>query len=125
MTYFDTSVLVGVLLQTHPNHKECFGIFEQTRERITSAHALAEAFSTLTASYKIPNYIAAELVLGLPVRLAVEPLSMDDYEMAIVGGGIYDALHAAFARRRSARRIVTRNPGNFQHVAPDLEIVIP
>jgi predicted nucleic acid-binding protein len=58
---------------------------------------------------------------------------MDDYEMAIaesqqrgvMGGGIYDALHAAFARRRSARRIVTRNPGNFQHVAPDLEIVIP
>ena len=133
MTYFDTSVLVGVLLQTHPNHKDCFGIFEQTRERITSAHALAEAFSTLTASYKIPNYIAAELVLGLPVRLTVEPLSMDDYEMAIaesqqrgvMGGGIYDALHAAFARRRSARRIVTRNPGNFQHVAPDLEIVIP
>ena len=133
MTYFDTSVLVGVLLQTHPNHKECFGFFEHTRERMTSAHALAEAFSTLTASYKIPNYIAAELILGLPVRLAVEPLSMDDYEMAIaesqqrgvMGGGIYDALHAAFARRHSARRIVTRNPGNFQHVAPDLEIVIP
>ena len=133
MTYFDTSVLVGVLLQTHPNHKECFSFFEQTRERMTCAHALAEAFSTLTASYKIPNYIAAELILGLPVRLAVEPLSTDDYEMAIaesqqrgvMGGGIYDALHAAFARRHFARRIVTRNPSNFQHVAPDLEIVIP
>jgi predicted nucleic acid-binding protein len=133
MTYFDTSVLVGVLLQTHPNHKECLGFFERTRERITSAHTLAEAFSTLTASYKIPNYIAAELILGLPVRLAVKPLSTDDYEMAIaesqqrgvMGGGIYDALHAAFARRHFARHIVTRNPSNFQHVAPDLEIVIP
>ena len=133
MTYFDTSVLVGVLLQTHPNHKECFAVFEHTRERMTCAHALAEVFSTLTAAYKVPNDVAAELTLGLPEKLAVESLSLREYETAIaearqrgvMGGGIYDALHAAFARRHSARRIVTRNPGNFQHVAPDLEIVIP
>jgi predicted nucleic acid-binding protein len=49
----------------------------------------------------------------------------ESQQRGVMGGGIYDALHAAFARRRSARRIVTRNPGNFQHVAPDLEIVIP
>lgn len=133
MTYFDTSVLVGVLLQSHPQHKECFTVFELTRERVTCAHALAEVFSTLTAFYKIPNDIAAELTLGLTARLKVEPLSLADYEAAIgearkrgvMGGGIYDSLHATFARRRSARRIVTHNPGHFQHVAPDLEIVIP
>jgi predicted nucleic acid-binding protein len=133
MTYFDTSVLVGVLLQTHPHHKECYAIFEQSRERTTCAHALAEVFSTLTAFYKIPNDIAAELTLGLTERLEVEPLSLRDYETAIaearqrgvMGGGIYDSLHATHARRRSARRVVTRNPGNFRHVAPDLEIVVP
>jgi predicted nucleic acid-binding protein len=133
MTYFDTSVLVGVLLQTHPNHKECFAIFEHTRERMTCAHTLAEVFSTLTAAYKVPNDVAAELTLGLPEKLAVESLSLREYETAIaearqrgvMGGGIYDSLHATYARHRSARRIITRNPGNFQHVAPDMEIVIP
>src|ERR1017187_8226574 len=79
MTYFDTSVLVGVLLQTHPQHKECYAIFERTRDRMTSAHALAEVFSTLSAFYKIPNDIAAELTLWLSERLKVEPLSLADY----------------------------------------------
>jgi predicted nucleic acid-binding protein len=133
MTYFDTSVLVGALLQTHPNHKECLDIFERTRERITCAHALAEAFSTLTAHYKVPNAVAAEITLSLLGKLTVEPLSLHDYETAIsesrqrgvMGGGIYDSLHATYARRHSADRVVTRNPGNFQHVAPDMEIVIP
>ncbi|MEI9961522.1 MAG: PIN domain-containing protein [Limisphaerales bacterium] len=110
-----------------------FAIFEQTRERITCAHALAEVFSTLTAHYKVPNDVAAELTLGLPEKLTVEPLSLHDYETAItesrqrgvMGGGIYDSLHATYARRNAAHRVITRNPGNFQHVAPDLEIVVP
>jgi predicted nucleic acid-binding protein len=133
MTYFDTSALVGVLLQSHPQHKECFALFERTRERLTSSHALAEVFSSLSAFYKIPNDVAAELTLGLPERLEVEPLSLADYETAIgearkrgvMGGGIYDSLHATFARRRSAKRIITRNPGHFEHLAPDLEIIVP
>ncbi|MGO8764520.1 MAG: type II toxin-antitoxin system VapC family toxin [Limisphaerales bacterium] len=133
MTYFDTSVLVGALLQTHPNHKECLAIFEQTRERITCAHALAEVFSTLTAHYKVPNEAAAEITLSLLGKLTVEPLSLRDYETAIaearqrgvMGGGIYDSLHATYARHHSTRRVITRNPGNFHHVAPDMEIVVP
>jgi predicted nucleic acid-binding protein len=133
MTYFDTSVLVGALLQTHPKHKECLAIFEQTHERITCAHALAEVFSTLTARYKVPNDTAAEITLSLLEKLTVEPVSVSDYEIAIsesrqrgvMGGGIYDSLHATFARRRSIRNIVTRDPGNFQHVAPDMKIAVP
>jgi predicted nucleic acid-binding protein len=133
MTYLDTSALVGVLLQTHPRHKECLALFEQTRERITCAHALAETFSTLTASYKVPNEVAAELTLGLRDFVTVGALSLRDYETAItearqrgiMGGGIYDSLHATYARRHSALRIITRNPGNFKHVAPELEIVVP
>jgi predicted nucleic acid-binding protein len=133
MTYFDTSVLVGALLQTHPNHKECHAILEATRARITCGHALAEVFSTLTSHYKVPNDVAAELTLGLLEKLEVKPLSLHEYETAItearqrgvMGGGIYDSLHATYARHHSARRVITRNPGNFQHVAPDMEIVIP
>jgi hypothetical protein len=65
--------------------------------------------------------------------LAVEPLSLADYEKAIgetrqrgvMGGGIYDSLHATFARRKRAKRVVTRNPSHFAHTAPDLEILAP
>jgi hypothetical protein len=42
-----------------------------------------------------------------------------------MGGGIYDSLHATFARRKNAVQIVTRNPSHFQHVAPDIEILTP
>lgn len=36
-----------------------------------------------------------------------------------------DSLHATFARRKMAKRIVTRNPSHFSHAAPDLEILTP
>jgi hypothetical protein len=42
-----------------------------------------------------------------------------------MGGGIYDSLHATFARRKKAVQIVTHNPSHFQHVAPDIEILTP
>lgn len=81
----------------------------------------------------MPLEVAAELVLNLRDTITVEPLSWADYETAIrearsrgvMGGGIYDALHATFARRQKAARIVTRNPSHFEHVAPDIEIVTP
>jgi predicted nucleic acid-binding protein len=32
---------------------------------------------------------------------------------------------ATFARRKGARRIVTRNPSHFSHAVPELEIAVP
>lgn len=63
----------------------------------------------------------------------VETMTMEDYETVIrearsrgvLGGGIYDSLHATFARRKKAVQIVTRNPSHFQHVAPDIAILTP
>lgn len=65
--------------------------------------------------------------------MAIEPLPLADYEKAIgearqrgvMGGGIYDSLHATFARRKGAKRVVTRNPSPFAHTAPELEILTP
>jgi predicted nucleic acid-binding protein len=133
MTYFDTSVLVAVILTPHPQHKRCLAVFEQTRERMTCAHAFAETFSTLTAFYKVPNDVAAELILGLEESVAVAALTLGDYkttlnearQRGVMGGGIYDSLHATHARRLLTTRVVTLNPGNFRHVAPDLEIIVP
>jgi hypothetical protein len=100
---------------------------------MTDAHALAETFATLTGFYKVPTEAAAELTLGLKALVSVEGLSLSDYTTAIaearqrgiMGGGIYDSLHATFARRKGAQRVITRNPGHFTHAAPELEVVVP
>ena len=133
MTFFDTGILVGALLARHPEHPQCLAAFEQYDDACTDAHALAETFATLTGFYKVPNAVAAELTLALRERIEVEALRLGDYAKAIaeaqtrgvMGGAIYDSLHATFARRKQVERIVTRNPSHFIHVAPDVEILTP
>ena len=133
MTFLDTSALVGALLEKHPQHAACLRALQETANPVSDAHALAETFATLTGFYKDPSEAAAELTLGLRAIVQVDPLSMADYETAIsearqrgiMGGGIYDSLHATFARRKGAKRIVTRNPSHFAHTAPELEVVAP
>lgn len=133
MTFLDTGILVGLLLEKHPEHKQCAAALEQFPDCFTDAHALAETFATLTGFYKVPTHAAAELTLGLKQLLGIKPLEMMDYETAIheargrgvMGGGIYDSLHATFARRKGVRRIITRNPSHFAHTAPEIEILTP
>jgi predicted nucleic acid-binding protein len=133
MTFLDTSTLTGALLQDHPQHDSCRRAVEECASPISNSHALAETFATLTGFYKVPTEAAAELTLALKSVVAIEPLSMRDYETAIsearqrgiMGGGIYDSLHATFARRKGATRIITRNPSHFTHAAPELEVIVP
>jgi predicted nucleic acid-binding protein len=133
MTFLDTSALVGALLEKHPQHAACRRALEESKNPVTDAHALAETFATLTGFYKVPSQAAAELTLGLKALVEVDPLLLADYETSIsearqrgvMGGGIYDSLHATFARRKGAKRIVTRNPSHFAHTAPELEVTTP
>ena len=133
MTFLDTSALVGAVLERHPQHAACLRALQDSATPVTDAHALAEAFATLTGFYKVPSEAAAELTLGLKALVEVGPLPLADYETAIsearqrgvMGGGIYDSLHATFARRKGAKRIVTRNPSHFAHTAPELEVIVP
>lgn len=133
MTFLDTGIMVGALLKSHPEHTACLGALEQSARPFTNVHALAETFATLTGFYKLPTDAAAELTLGLRDSLVVEAFELADYETTIreartrgvMGGAVYDSLHATFARRRKAVRIVTRNPSHFEHVAPDIEILTP
>jgi predicted nucleic acid-binding protein len=125
--------MVGAVLKSHPEHEVCLAALEESERPITDAHALAETFATLTGFYKVPTEAATELTLSLSDSLEVEVFALGDYETAIrearsrgvMGGGIYDSLHATFARRKKATHIVTRNPSHFQHVAPDIEILTP
>ncbi len=48
MTFLDTGILVGALLGKHPEHPQCRATLEQFPDGLTDAHALAEAFATLT-----------------------------------------------------------------------------
>ena len=81
----------------------------------------------------MPTEVAAELTLRLRDSVELEAQALADYETAIrearsrgvMGGGIYDSLHATFARRKKAVQIVTRNPSHFQHVGPDIGILTP
>jgi len=133
MTFIDTGILVGALLEKHPEHRQCLSALELYTDCVTDAHALVETFATLTGFYKVPVDAAAELTLGLKASLKIEPLPLAIYETAIrearsrgvMGGGIYDALHSTFARNKRATRIITRNPSHFAHTAPDLEILTP
>src|SRR5262245_951710 len=102
MTFLDTSTLVGALLANHPEHRACLEALENYADPFTDAHALAETFATLTGFYKVPTEAASELTLSLSDRIVIEPLVMDDYDVSIsearkrgiMGGGIYDSLHA-------------------------------
>jgi predicted nucleic acid-binding protein len=133
MTFLDTGILVGALLGKHPEHAACLEALEKSEAPFTDAHALAETFAALTGFYKVPVAAATELTLSLKSTLAIKALPLTDYEQAIaeaqrrgvMGGGIYDSLHATFARRMGAKRIVTRNPSHFVHSAPELEILTP
>ena len=133
MTFLDTGIMVGAILKSHPEHAICLAALDDSMRPITNAHAIAETFATLTGFYKLPTDAATELALSLRDSIVVEALALVDYETAIrearsrgvMGGGIYDSLHATFARRKKAVQIVTRNPSHFQHVAPDIEILAP
>ena len=133
MTFLDTGIMVGAVLKSHTEHAACLAALEDSVRPFTNAHAIAETFATLTGFYKVPTEAATELTLSLRDAVVVEALALADYETAIrearsrgvMGGGIYDSLHATFARRKKAVQIVTRNPSHFQHVAPDIEILTP
>ena len=133
MTFLDTGILVGAVLKSHPEHAVCLAALEDSLRPFTNAHALAETFATLTGFYKVPTDAATTLTLSLGDLVLVEALALADYETAIrearsrgvMGGGVYDSLHATFAGRKKAVQIVTRNPSHFQHVAPDIEILTP
>jgi predicted nucleic acid-binding protein len=120
-------------LKSHPEHAACLAALEESDRPFSNSHALAETFATLTGFYKVPTEAAIELTLSLRDSIAIEALTLGDYETAIrearsrgiMGGGIYDSLHATFARRKNAVQLVTRNPSHFQHVAPDIEILTP
>ena len=139
--YFDTSALVTALVDQLPNHENalsCLASACRDHEAVTSTHALAEIYATLTAlpvSRRIqPGEARAMIADGLQKKLRILHLSVRLYDRAIArvagrgmsSGVIYDALHLEGAEVAGCRRLNTYNLGDFQRLEPQgLDLVAP
>ncbi len=130
--FLDSSVLVESCLSASPNYAAADALVNGGHAT-TSAHALAEAYATLSgdARLRIAPADAAAMVEDLADRLDVQSMSAAEYRKMIRsaptkgvrGGGIYDALHAQTARLSHCTEIHTLNVGHFRHVAPDMTVL--
>jgi predicted nucleic acid-binding protein len=129
--FLDSSVLVESCLSASPKYGVADALVNDGHAT-TSAHALAEAYATLSgdARLRIAPADAAAMVDDLAERLDVHSMSVAEYRKMIAsapangvrGGGIYDALHAQTARLCHCAEIYTLNVGHFRHVAPGLTV---
>jgi predicted nucleic acid-binding protein len=130
--FLDTSVLVESCLSQSPSFAAADALVNAA-DTCTSAHALAEAYATLSgdARLRIAPADAARMVEDLAKALSVETLPATAYQplisaapaRGIRGEMIYDALHAQTARISGCQEIHTLNVSHFKYVAPDLTIV--
>ena len=130
-TFLDASVLVESCLTASPKFSKADQLVSR-KAAITSAHALAETYATLSGDprLRISPLDAAQLVDDLANTLNVRPLGAADDRALITeapsegvrGEAIYDALHAQSARLAGCQEIHTLNATHFRHVAADLKI---
>lgn len=140
--FFDTSVLVPAVTDQLPNHKAALAcLISGTRGRgeepMTSAHALAECYATLTAlplRRRITGPEALQLIeTNFVKRLKISTLSQADTMRALrmtcasggISGRVYDALHVMAARKAGCERIYTYNVLHFRELAPDMDVIAP
>lgn len=132
---FDTSSLVGALVESHPSHERCFSWYERGRRGEISAfvcsHSLAELYSVLS-TYPVgprPSVEGVGEVLGEALSRPFQfiPLTAADYRavvesqirLGIPGGSVYDGLIARAAEKASADVLLTLNRADFERVWPD------
>ncbi len=130
--FLDSSVLVESCLSQAPKFAAADALVNEP-DAWTSAHALAEAYATLSGDprLRINPADAARMVEDLAKALSVRALATTDYRdlissapgRGIRGGMIYDALHAHTARLCGCREVHTLNVSHFRHVAPDLTVL--
>ena len=130
--FLDSSILVESCLSQSPKFAAADALVNGP-EACTSAHALAEAYATLSGEprLKVSPADAAQMVEELAKVLSVRALAVADYRQLISsapgkgirGGTIYDALHAQTARQFGCPEVHTLNLSHFKHVAPDLTVL--
>lgn len=129
--FLDASVLVEACLLHSAKFAEADALIK--RPNVTSAHALAEAYATLSGDKRLGirpqdaavmvEECAAKLTIGELTSGALRELMLAAPARGITGGLFYDAIHAEAARRTDCATIRTLNASHFRHVAPDLEVL--
>ena len=130
--FLDASVLIEACLAQSPKFAAADALVKASGA-VTSAHALAEAYATLSgdARLKIHPADAALMVGDLAHAIQVHALAAKPYvelikdapARGIRGGSFFDAVHAQAARETKCVEIHTLNSRHFKHVAPDLKVV--
>ena len=129
--FLDASILVEACLTQSPKFAKADALVKASGG-VTSAHALAEAYATLSgdARLRINPLDAAQMVCDLAQALQVHALGAESYvelirdapTKGVRGGSFYDAIHAQTARDIKCAEICTLNVRHFKHVAPDLTV---
>lgn len=130
--FFDTSVLVPVLLEDHEHHERSFAVFSVATKQsgCCAAHSLAEVYSTLTrlpGKHRLSGDQALLFLETVEQRLTIVALNEAEYlatirqaaTNGIVGGMLYDALLAACANKANAERVYTWNLQHFQRLGTE------
>lgn len=130
--FLDASILVEACLAQSPKFAAAEA-FVKTGGAVTSAHALAETYATLSGDVrlKINPYDAAQMVGDLAQALEIHALAARPYvaliqgapAAGIRGGSFFDAIHAQAARETQCTEIHTLNVRHFKQVAPDLKVM--
>jgi predicted nucleic acid-binding protein len=129
--FLDASILVEACLAQSPRFAAADALV-QTSGAVTSAHALAEAYATLSgdARLRIDPHDASRMVQDLAQSLKVQALAAEAYvklirdapRNGIRGGSLFDAIHAEAARETKCTEIRTLNVRHFSHVAPEFTV---
>lgn len=130
--FLDASILVESCLAQSPKYADADALV-RTTGAVTSAHALAETYATLSGDVrlKLKPQDAAQMVEELAQSLQVHALAAPPYLALILaapaagirGGSFFDSIHAQAARETQCTEIHTLNVRHFKHVAPDLKIM--
>ncbi len=138
MKFVDSSVLVGAALEASPHFESSRRFLESRTPKtcVTSGHALIETYSTLTrlpAGHRLKPAQAHLVIANFGRILSIAVLDADELLRLIavkaadgvVGGRIYDAVHARTAAVAGARAIVTWNGKHFEGLERGLAIETP
>ncbi len=131
---FDTSALLALYIQKHPNHTSSLNFFLDNKadeaEFFISNHTLAEFYRNITSGRKYLTYTPADAhkLIRQAIIVYFDPVSLDhsDYlqvvdtmkKLSLHGAIIYDGLIARAAEKAECDEIVTYNVQDFQRVWP-------
>lgn len=141
MIYFDTSVIMAMLVPSHENHEEALHVFytipPNSKIATTKLHSYAELYNNLTRQGNghpgLPPAILPDLLDNLGETFEMIELDKKDYlkavqrcaTLSLTRAIIYDALHYQAAVKAGANILFTDNLRDFTRLQlPEDELVV-